>query len=147
MNSRVNSLKHGLCSSVVVAEDADLVMGRIKEWFFTLKPQDEYHSWLVDKIATVSLRIDRAERMERRLRDRRSLTAELAWEDDRLVEVEALGRKVGARPAEVVEQLRRTPVGCDWLVSRWGDAGARGRPRRLDRRAGRARLRPAGHAS
>ena len=57
--------------------------------------------------------------MERRYRDRRSLKAELAWEDDRLVEVEKLGRKIGARPAEVVEELRRTPAGCDWLVSRW----------------------------
>jgi hypothetical protein len=117
--SRANSLKHGLCSSVVVAEDADLILGRINEWFFTLKPQNDFHAWLVDQIATISLRIDRAERMERRLRDRRSLSAELAWENDRLVEVEALGRKITARPAEVVEELKRTPTGCDWLISRW----------------------------
>ena len=84
-----------------------------------LKPQNDYHCWLVDKIAIYSMRVDRAERIERRLRDRQALTAELAWDDDRRLEVEVLGRKIGARPAEVVEQLRRSPVGCDWMISRW----------------------------
>ncbi len=117
--SRANGLKHGLCSSVVVAEDLELVSGRISDWYFTLKPQNDYHMWLVEKIAVCSIRIDRAERMERRYRDRRSLKAELDWEDDRRLEVENLGAKIGLRPAQIVEELRRSPVGCDWLISRW----------------------------
>ncbi len=119
MKSRANGLKHGLCSSVVVAEDLELVSGRISDWYFTLKPQNDYHMWLVEKIAVCSIRIDRAERMERRYRDRRSLKAELDWEDDRRLEVENLGAKIGLRPAQIVEELRRSPVGCDWLISRW----------------------------
>ena len=92
---------------------------RTSEWYHTLKPQTEYHSWLVDKIAVYSLRIDRAERMERRLRDRKAMVAELGWEDDRRLDAEALGSKLALRPAEVVEKLRQTPAGCDWLICRW----------------------------
>ena len=117
--SRANSLKHGLYASAVVPEDLEQVQARSSDWFHALKPQNEYHAWLCDKITVYSLRIDRAERMERRLRDRRSLHAELAWDEDRKLEVEVLAAKLAIRPAEVVAALRRTTVGCDWLIGRW----------------------------
>ena len=117
--SRANALKHGLCAAVVVAEDPELLTQRTVEWYEAIKPQTQVQSWLVDKIAVYSLRIDRAHRMERRLRDRKSMIAEFAWEDDRRLEAEVLGSKIADRPAEVVERLRRTPAGCDWLLGRW----------------------------
>src|SRR5947199_10548624 len=73
--SRANALKHGLCASVVVAEDAKLVQRRASDWFDALKPQDEFQSWLVDEIAIISIRIDRCERMERRARDVKAMRA------------------------------------------------------------------------
>ena len=117
--SRANSIKHGLCSSVVVAEDLALVQQRTSEWFFALKPQDEYHVWLVDRISVFSLRIERAERMERRLRDRRSLGAELTWEDQARLEVERVARNLGSKPGVILEELKSSAAGCDWLVSQW----------------------------
>ena len=71
--SRANALKHGLCSSVVVPEDAAAVQGRAMAYWRTLRPQNEFHSWLVDQIAVLTLRVDRCERIERRLRDKVSL--------------------------------------------------------------------------
>src|SRR5450432_553348 len=53
--SRANALKHGLCASVVVAEDLELVRGRTLEWFHALKPQNEFHIWLIDEIAILSI--------------------------------------------------------------------------------------------
>jgi hypothetical protein len=117
--SRKNSLKHGLCSAVVEFEDTARFDARVKEFFYVLKPQDDYHAWLIDRIATFSLRVERAEVMERCLRDRRSLKAEVHWDDDLRLEAERLGGKLANRPAEVLEELRRSPVGCDWLISRW----------------------------
>ena len=96
--SRANALKHGLCATVVVAEDLELVQQQSSQWYYSLKPQNEYHSWLVDKIAIQSLRIDRCERQERRLRDRKSLQAELAWDEGRKLEVEVLAGKLAGRP-------------------------------------------------
>jgi hypothetical protein len=118
-NSRANALTHGLCSRVIVPESAELIAERTGDWFFPLKPQDEYQSWIVEKISICSLRIDRSERMERCLRERRSLKSELVWEDDLRLQVERLGGKIATRPAEILEELRGSPVGCDWLFSRW----------------------------
>ncbi len=117
--SRANALKHGLCANVVVPEDAEMIQARTAAWFYALKPQNELQGWLVDRVSIYSLRIDRAERMERRLRDRKSLAAELAWDDDARLAAEVLGAKVAANPAAVVQQLRRTPSGCGWLIGRW----------------------------
>ena len=100
--SRANALTHGLCASVCVPEDLELVQQRSKELFDTLKPQNELHVWMVDHAAIATIRIDRCERMERRARDKHSLKAELTWDDDRRLEAEILGRSLSSEPAETV---------------------------------------------
>jgi hypothetical protein len=119
MSSRKNALKHGLCAIVVVPESLELLQKRSMEFFETLKPQDEVHAWMVREAALCSIRIDRAGRIERKVRDKISLRAELTWDDDRRFEVEVLGRSLGKDPAATVEALRRTPLGCEWLMTRW----------------------------
>jgi hypothetical protein len=119
--SRANALKHGLCSTVLVPEDLELVRERANEWFYCLKPQNPHQAWIVDQVAVISIRIDRSTRMERRYRDRAMLRAELVWDDDRMLEIESLGSKLGRRPSEVSRQLRATPQGCDWLIERWAN--------------------------
>src|SRR3954451_18392353 len=114
--SRANALKHGLCATVVVAEDAKLVQQRASDWFDALKPQNEYQSWLVDEVAIISLRIDRCERMERRARDVKAMRAELCWEDDRRLDAVRLGGLLSKRAGEGGEGLRRAPPGCGWAV-------------------------------
>ena len=117
--SRANALKHGLCATVCVPEDLKLVSAREADLHDALRPQNQYQARLVEHVAIWSVRIDRCERMERRVRDKSSLRAELFWEDDRKLEVEVLGGQLHHRPAQVVETLRRTPQGCDWLIGRW----------------------------
>ena len=117
--SRANALKHGLCASVCVPEDLELVSQRSRELFDTLKPQNELHVWMVEHAAIATIRIDHCERMERRARDKHSLRAELTWDDDRRLEAEVLGRSLASEPAETVTLLQKTPQGCEWLMSRW----------------------------
>jgi hypothetical protein len=117
--SRVNALKHGLCSSILVTEDVFLVQQRATDFFNTLKPRNEFHCWLVDKTGILSIRIDRCERMERRVRDKASLRSELFWEDDRKAEAIALGSQLAFDPETIVNQLQQTPQGCEWLMTRW----------------------------
>jgi hypothetical protein len=117
--SRANALKHGLCASVVVAEDLALVERRSREFFDTLKPQNEVHVWMVDQAALCSIKIDRAQRIERRVRDKISLRAELTWDDDRRFEVEVTARSLAKDPSATVVALRRTIHGCEWMISRW----------------------------
>ncbi|WP_435007367.1 hypothetical protein P12x_004687 [Tundrisphaera lichenicola] len=117
--SRANALKHGLCSAVVVPESIEAIQERASAYYRTLKPQNEFQSWLVNEVTILSLRIERCERMERRVRDKFSLRSELTWDDDRKREAATLGGMIGKRPEEVVEALRRTPQGCEWLMARW----------------------------
>ena len=117
--SRANAIKHGLCASVVVLEDAELLRRRTAEMFDSIAPQDEFQVWLSDRLAVLSLRVDRSERMERRVRDKVCLKAALTWDLDREVDVERLAAKLASRPAEVSRDLRRTRHGCQWLIERW----------------------------
>ncbi len=117
--SRANALKHGLCASVCVPEDLETVQQRSTDFFDTLKPQNLIHVWMVDQAALYSVRIERSQRMERRIRDKISLRAELTWDDDRRFEAEDIGRKLGKDPASAVEALRRTSHGCEWMMTRW----------------------------
>ena len=117
--SRANALKHGLCATVCVPEAIEAVNARASDFFDALRPQNQYQARLVEHVAIWSVRVDRCERSERRVRDKISLRAELFWEDDRKLEVEVLGGQLHHRPAQVVETLRRTPQGCEWLMARW----------------------------
>ncbi len=102
-----------------VPEDARAVNGRTLDWYDALTPQNDYHCWMVDQVAVASVRIDHINRVERRARDRVVLRARLFWDDDRRLEAEVLGESLAKSPAQVVNQLRRTPQGCDWMIDRW----------------------------
>ena len=117
--SRANALKHGLCASVVVPESPELIRARTLEMFDSLAPQDQYQTWVCDRVALLSIRVDRSERMERRARDKVCLRALLSWDVDREAEIERLGAKLAGRPEEVSRELQRTKHGCEWLIRRW----------------------------
>ncbi len=119
LKSRANALKHGLCASVVVAEDMALVQQRSIEFFETFKPQNEVHVWMIDQAALCSIKIERSQRIERRVRDKIALRAELMWDHDRRFEVEVTARSLAKDPAATVEALRGTLHGCEWLIARW----------------------------
>jgi hypothetical protein len=117
--SRANAIKHGLCSSVLVSEDASVLQVRAEQFFNTLKPQNNYHCWVVSEVSLTTFKIDRCQRMERRARDKHALRSELCWDDDRRLEATLLGEQLGNRPEVVVDQLRRTLHGCEWMMGRW----------------------------
>jgi hypothetical protein len=117
--SRANALKHGLCAEVVVPESPERIRDRAEAWSSSIQPRDGLDAWLVDQAAVLSLRLDRCGRMETGVRDMAALRAGLVWEDDRRHEAAVLGARLARSPAEVVEALRRTPQGCEWLMTRW----------------------------
>src|SRR5208282_1033846 len=106
--SRANALKHGLCASAIVPESIELIQLRSTEFFDTYKPQNEVHVWMIGQAAINSIRIERSQRIERRVRDKMALKAELSWDDDRRMEVEVLGRSLAKDPSTTVQALRTT---------------------------------------
>jgi hypothetical protein len=117
--SRGNALTHGLCATKVFAEDPALVSRRSRDYSDALRPQNDWQCWLVGQIGILSLMLDRAVQMGRIARDKIAIKAELSWDDDKRLEVVQLGEQLGNRPAVVVEKLRATPQGCEWLMGRW----------------------------
>jgi len=135
--SRRNALTHGLTALVIVAEDAATFQARASECFWSLKPRTAFQRHLTDEVALIAIRTERAQRIERKLREKVALRAITSWDDDRRLDAERLGRDLPLRPAEVVAELRRTPQGCDWLIDRWAGLARladAGRPWTDDRR-------------
>ncbi len=117
--ARRNALKHGLTSLVVVAEDAERFQERAVRFYQALKPQDMWQSWICEGAAMITLRIDRVERIERKLREKAAWRASAFWDDDRRLDAERLGSTLGKDPARVAAELQMTKTGCDWLIERW----------------------------
>ena len=112
--SRRNALKHGLTATVV---DLDPVA--------SAEETGVGPGWMAEQVAQARNQIARAQRIEAKLRDEVAWRAETLWESDRRVEVEELGEQLKRAPGRTVARLRRTPMGCDWLIRRWqllGDA-------------------------
>jgi hypothetical protein len=103
----------------VVPESAELIKARTLEMFDSLTPQDEYQVWACNRVALLTIRVDRSERMERRARDKVCLQALFSRDVDREAEIERLGAKLAGRLEEVSKELQRTNHGCKWLIRPW----------------------------
>ena len=117
--TRGNALKDGLCATVLAQESPELIQEQVEALHFALRPQNKFQAGLIDLAAVDLVRIARCGRVERRARTRVAERAELTWDDDRRLDAEKLGATLAVRGAEVVEALRATPQGCEWLMARW----------------------------
>jgi hypothetical protein len=119
--SRGNALKHGLAGDGVVLPDDETakVNERMAYWADMIGPVSPLECYVVEQIATESIRIDRAQRDERILLHRRATWAESGWDEDRRLAAEELGTRLAKDPARTVRRLRQTSQGCDWLIERW----------------------------
>ena len=117
--ARRTRLLEYLLNPVVVAEDVEALNTQANSVYLAFKPRNGWQDWLTGEIAVIMIRINRCTRIERRMRDYASYRAIDFWEDDQKVIVETLALKIHRDPARTVAKLRLTPVGCDWLQSRW----------------------------
>jgi hypothetical protein len=118
--SRRNSLKHGLAGSglVLPLEERSAVDERIAEWHSSLKPFDNYETWLLEVIAVESIRIDRCRIQDRVLREERIHCADDSWDTDQCQAADELAAKLVKDPAAAAK-LRKTVAGASILIDRW----------------------------
>jgi len=108
-----------LVDPIVIGESAGQLEQQAGDIRSAFQPRNGWQDWLTDTIATLILRINRSERIERKLRDWASYRAFDFWEKDQKLAVETVALKIGKEPARVVAKLRETPTGIDWLLARW----------------------------
>ncbi len=116
---RRNKVIQQLVDPIYVAETADLLERQAGDIHSAFQPRNGWQDWLTDTVATIMLRINRSERIERKLRDWASYRAFDFWEEDQKLAVATIALKLAKEPARVVAKLRETPAGIDWLIARW----------------------------
>jgi len=119
--SRANSLKHGLTGAGVVVPDED--EGAIRERFERLQaemnPRSELARILVQRVAMLSIRLERAAREEAGRLSVAIRNAGAAFDDARQTRVERLADWIAASPATNARRLRQMPEGVDWMIRTW----------------------------
>ena len=119
--ARRRQLVAALLGSVAVPEDVDSLGPMHSGTYFALRPQNNWHNWLSGQIALLTFRIERNQRVERRLRDLASLRAIDCWEVDQALLAERIATKLAAKPGATHAALWTSLAGCDWLLARWAE--------------------------
>jgi hypothetical protein len=119
--SRRNAWKHGLAGAGVVLpdEDRDKLRERVTSWTDDLQPTCPVESWLVERAAHASVRLDRCVEKETAEMAARRREAVGEWERREREWVNKAIPELTKSPAKVVRQLERSALGCDWLLETW----------------------------
>ena len=119
--TRLNGLKHGLCSDEVVlpTEDRQVFEGQLAAWMDDWQPTTETRRFLVERAATAAWRISRCVRNETdRLADRINRGFAL-WDKTRSEQVERAFKRLPQDPQASVEDLMSTHDGVQFLICVW----------------------------
>ncbi len=116
-----NSVKHGLSGRGIVLPEAEeeAVAERLVEWRQSYEARLPHEEFALRELVRESVRIERCNADDVSLRARMVDRAKTAWDDDRRVAAEELGKGLHSRPSLVSRKLQMSPQGCDWLIERW----------------------------
>ncbi len=124
--SRANSLKHGLTGAGIVLAEQDLseVERRDIDLQAEFDPKSPMGKILVSRMATLSVRMERAEKQETAAISRRVLHAVDDFDQNRLDEADRLLDLLGEEPRINLRKLRKSPEGVDRLIIAWQELRA-----------------------
>jgi hypothetical protein len=119
--SRRNSLKHGLTGEGIVLLEGDQaeVESRVEALRDELQPQSTLGTMLIHKIATLSVRSERAAEREKAAIAERVRNAVDAFDEERGQRVDALIAALFDSPSGALRNLRRMPEGVVRLIEAW----------------------------
>jgi hypothetical protein len=119
--SKRNALKHGLTGEGIVVPDEDqaAIQDRFEAFEAVMKPKDAVGQYLVNRMALMSVRMDRSARHESAVITNAMLGAKDVEAEARLQELRDLVTLLDTDPAEAIRLLRRTPQGFDWQIQAW----------------------------
>ena len=120
--SRRNSLKHGLTGEGIALPEGDQaeVELRVEALRDELQPQSILGTMLLRKIATCSVRSERAAERENAAIAERVRNAVDVFDEERGFRVDSLLAALFDSPSGAVRNLRRMPEGVDRLLEAWG---------------------------
>ena len=124
--SRRNGLKHGLSGEgiVVLEGDAEEIGRRAEALRADMKPRTSAGLILIQQMATLSVRAERAAEREIAETAMRVRNAAEAFDEGRIDRANALFDGLADNPREALRKLRRMPEGVERLVDAWHDLRA-----------------------
>ena len=120
-SSRRNALKDGLTGDGVVLPEDDQakIEGRVVGFGNVFLPGSQVETFLVEGLATDSVRIERCRQEETAIRAAIVARASEAWESDLSAEAAALGLRLSKEPENISRHLKTSLQGAIWLRDRW----------------------------
>jgi hypothetical protein len=121
--SRANAWKHGLAGDGIVLPNEDLqAIATIQEELEAqLKPSGRLGKILLERVATLSIRLRRCVEFDVALLTQRRREACQAYDDARAKNVETTLEWLGAEPESRSRILEQTPEGVDRKIKAWRD--------------------------
>ena len=119
--SRRNGLKHGLTGEGLVLpdEDVEAVKAKFARLKADMKPKSELGLTLVERIATLSVKMHRSSEYEAACLSEYVRTAPMRFDNDRFTEVEHLLNTLEDDPATNCRRLQETPEGIKMMLDSW----------------------------
>src|SRR4051794_15642631 len=112
-----NSLKHGMTATTIPPDDSAEVERRARAMQVEMAPKTEMGDFLVQRLAELTVRVERCSKQERAANANHVARAGAAFDEARLAEVDFALDRVGDEPATFVRKLRSMPEGVDRLVA------------------------------
>ena len=119
LRSRLNALKHGLTGAGIALPNEDVaeIDRRSNALHDELRPHSEVARLLVGRVAFLSVRLDRCQRLDTAMLSRRVRFAEAEFDEARVGRVHGYVSEIDLDPAASVRGLRMMPEGVAWLIS------------------------------
>jgi hypothetical protein len=124
--SRQNGLKHGLSGEgiVVPEEDQEEIAHRVEAFMADMKPRSPGGAILIEQMAKLSVREERACQQESFAIAQRVRHAAEDFDEERFERANTLFDGLADDPRNNLRKLKRMPEGVDRLIDAWGDLRA-----------------------
>ena len=121
--SRWNGLKHGLSGEGIVVPEGDqeAIRLRTEELEAEMKPRSAAGAILITRMATFSVRFERAAEQESAQTSMRVRHAAEDFDDERIDRANELFQGLADDPRAALRKLKRMPEGVERLVDAWQD--------------------------
>jgi hypothetical protein len=125
--ANLNRTTHGLTADfhLLPDEPEELVQQRLDAWSEDLKPETEPERYQVLLVVRASIKLDRADAAEAAAATKQMIAAAETNDEQRAAHAARLGAVLTTNPPEdptaLVEQLRKTTQGCQWMIAQWDE--------------------------
>jgi hypothetical protein len=119
--ARLNALKHGLRAEefALPGEDQEALKRLADEWVEYYQPRSPGERAVLDRCVHATVQLQRCNRYHQEAVAEQVRQAQEDWVKDQEDEVAELVELLKTAPGEAVRKLKRSSLGCRWLIAQW----------------------------